>query len=1370
MNLTADNHDASLVAEEGEPENSEALSALSLEFSTLPPDYQNVLRLAQERYGIQIRPLQALKGGRTAARLYLVSVCEPVRHLVLKLDRVNPLTDNDEWTRHRLAANLAPTEFVRQHMAGLAYDLVAADGALALFYTIAGQSLTDFRPAASYERKQQLTAIFGVTNEVLLNKWNRAAAFEQVVHPQKLLLRWLGYRIGPEGHIGPFLEEVCHIRADTPGLLIQGNIYPNPLAYARNLELWHGARAIDIIAGFQHGDLNLGNILVKFAENDPRPEGYYLIDFSLFQAERPLFYDQTYLEMAYLLRELARMPIADWVAWVTCLAEQDVPDQDQAPVALAGACSVVAAGRRAFNRWLKATHPSLYDDLWAQYRLAAVAAGLNYCNKPLMPVQERLAGLIFAAVHLKRACSQFGARQPAEIAHLGISSLQASAALSPARSLPLPPSGAHNLPLPPTPLIGREREVKGVRDALLHDDVRLLTLTGAGGTGKTRLALEVAAQLPGNFGHGVFFVSLAEISEPQLVLAKIAQALDVREGGMQALLETVKAYLRGRQLLLLLDNFEHVLGAAPLIAELLATAPRLKVLVTSRALLNLPGEHSFPVPALALPNQLERLTLDGLREVEAIRLFVERARAVNAHFALTEENAAAVAEICRRLDGLPLALELAAARARHLTAEEIAARLDDRFRLLVDGSRAALLRQQTLRALIDWSHDLLADGERALFRRLSLFAGGWTLAAAEAVAAGRGIEAGNVLDLLAVLVDQSLVLVAPAQGRNRYWMLETLQQYAQARLEESSEREVFAQRHAEYFMKMAAEAYGALWGAEQGQWLDRLETEHDNLRAALAWMARDAERAEMLLQLAGTLWRFWDVRGYISEGRSWLEQALALNTDSSTYLRANGLRGAGMLARRQGDFARARAMHEQSLALFQELGFTVSAARALDALGEIAQAQGDFGRALELHRESLRLRFENDDEEGIAISLAQLGRIARARGRYQLAEDLLAESVELHRKRGDQLDAAFSLNNLGLVASLLCEYERAIALFEEALAIYRALNDKIGISDALQNLGNVAKDRGHMQEAKTIYEECLSLKEALGNRRGIARVLSELAEVALCQGEYARAEELAGRSLALFRELDARAGIMIGTLAQAFVSHYWGAHDRASSLARTALALATDLGMPRGVAYARAALGLEAYAEGQLQEAEGEFQQALAGFREVDDRRNVAYTMVNLARTLYRKGDYPGASRLLEESLSISRELDIRWSLAYALEIMGLLQRSQGNSGTALELFQESLHLSYGQGNRQGIANCLGALAGIAGTTGQPIQAARLFAAADRLRKATGVGLAEIDRQEMEHYLAPVRDQLDSSTIASAWSAGYELTIEQAIAEASRLE
>lgn len=922
-----------------------------------------------------------------------------------------------------------------------------------------------------------------------------------------------------------------------------------------------------------------------------------------------------------------------------------------------------------------------------------------------------------------------------------------------------------NLPNELNQFVGRAQQIASLTCLFQEDDARLVTLTGPGGVGKTRLSLKIASKMVDQFEHGVWQVEFASLTDSSLITRYVANVFGLREERDLPLDQILLDYLSDKDLLLVMDNCEHIINeVAQLVEAILCRAPKVRILATSREPLGLFGEHIRDISPLSIPPLQDQLEIEQLTDYEAVSLFVERAKAVAPDFDLSEQNAAVVAEICARLDGIPLAIELAAARVRVLAVEEIAARLDDRFRLL-SGNPRALPRQQTLKALIDWSYDLLKEKERVLLRRLSVFSGGWTLQAIEEVCSDESIEAHEMLDLLTCLVDKSLV-IAKFNGKDkRYQFLDTIFKYSQARLVEHNENDEFANRHAEYFTAMVKASYGKLWGPNQADTLDILDAELDNLRTALAWMANAPGDEESMLRMAGSLWRFWEIRGYISEGRGWLERALEKNSEASTYLRANGLRGAGNLARQQGDYEQAKLMHEQSLALFREMGdeYTLWTARELDVLGEIAQYQGDYDLATDLHSESLTLRYEIGDKEGIAVSLGQLGVIALDRGRNQLARELLEESLRLNRELGDKLYTALSLNNLGFVAYHLCEYRHAISLFEEAVSIYRELNDRPGISNTLLNLGNVLKDQGEFKLAKSYYSECLVIKNEIGDKRGIARATTALAEVVFLQGNYLRAAELAEQSLSLSRDLSFKRGVIVSLILMAYIAHYQGDYDGAYSLAEESLTLSTGLEYPRAMAYAKEVFGLSAYAGGELVTAKELLQEALDLFQKINDKRSAALSMINLARTAYRQGDHASAMGYLDESLSIARELETQWILGFVLEIMGLLQRSEGNYGRALELFQESLRISVEQGNQQGIANCLGALAGLAVMTGQPKRAARWFAAADKLRQWMGARMGEDDQREYERCLNKLRDQLDEGTFQTLWSEGYSMTTEQVI-------
>jgi non-specific serine/threonine protein kinase len=550
----------------------------------------------------------------------------------------------------------------------------------------------------------------------------------------------------------------------------------------------------------------------------------------------------------------------------------------------------------------------------------------------------------------------------------------------------------HNLPSALTSFIGRGREMLKIKDLL--NSSRLLTLAGIGGCGKTRLALQVAGDLVEEYSDGVWLVELAALSDPKLVPQALASTLGVREQAGRPLMETLADHLQAKCLLLVLDNCEHLLAACAQLADaLLRRSPHLRILATSRETLGITGEVNFPVPPMARPDQDQLPPLKQLAEHEAVRLFVERALSSQPHFALTDQNAPVVVQICHRLDGLPLAIELAAAQVKVLSAEQIAQRLDERFRLLTGGSRTALPRQQTLQGTMDWSWELLAQPEQVMFRRLSVFAGGFALEAAEAVCAGEGIEKSEVLGQLTSLVETSLVIFGGRDGEVSYTLLETVQQYAGDKLRESREMDHLQVRHLAFFLQLAERAEAELTGPDQKAWFDQLEVEHDNLRAALNWSTRAEGDAETALRLAGALGRFWEVRGYFAEGRDALGRALAGTEQLRSGLRVKALWWAGALAHRQGDYEQAKKLSTESLQLSRELGDKRCIALSLNSLGIVTCDQGDFTEAQRFHEESLALRRELGDKGGIASSLNNLGTIARDQGDFTEAQRFHEESL-----------------------------------------------------------------------------------------------------------------------------------------------------------------------------------------------------------------------------------------------------------------------------------------------------------------------------------------------------------------------------------------
>src|SRR5215216_4477901 len=554
----------------------------------------------------------------------------------------------------------------------------------------------------------------------------------------------------------------------------------------------------------------------------------------------------------------------------------------------------------------------------------------------------------------------------------------------------------NNLPLQPTPLVGREKEVAEVRDLVRGDEIRLLTLTGPGGTGKTRLALQAAADLLDDFPDGTFFAPLATLSEAELFLSAVAEALGVREIGEQPLDESLKDYLHDRRLLLLLDNFEQVLGAVPNITGLLARASGLKVLATSRAPLGLYGEHVFLVPPLALPDLKRPPPRERLTPYDAVGPFVERAQAVKPEFKVTNESAPAVAEICVRLDGLPLAIELAAARVTMLLPKAMLQRLSSRLKLLTGGARDLPKRQRTLKATIELSYALLDEGEQLLFGRLAVFSGGRILEAIEAICDAEGDLPVDAFEGGSSLVDKSLL--RQEEGPNeepRFVMLETVHEFAREKLQGSGEAEEIRRTHAEYFLTLAEEAYPELKGANQLQWLERLEAEHDNIRAALSW-ALERKEAEVALRLGGALWWFWSVRGYRSEGRRWLEESLAIEGRVSPEVRAMALAGTGVLALDQGDLDRAKEACEEGLELLAHEVKEASEAKLnlLVWLGWVAWRREEHGQATELFEEGLALSREIRDIWWIATSLSNLAVVSYSQGDYERATELYEESMD----------------------------------------------------------------------------------------------------------------------------------------------------------------------------------------------------------------------------------------------------------------------------------------------------------------------------------------------------------------------------------------
>lgn len=634
-----------------------------------------------------------------------------------------------------------------------------------------------------------------------------------------------------------------------------------------------------------------------------------------------------------------------------------------------------------------------------------------------------------------------------------------------------------NIPFPRNPLIGREQELETACDILMRDDAALVTLTGPGGCGKSRLGLQVAINLRDRFADGVYLVILEVISEPEMVIPTIARTLGVTEtAGGSSLSESLRQFLRQKQALLVLDNFEQVLDASPKIADLLEACPSIKILVTSRAPLRLRAERELPVPPLSLPPTTPGPHPQPLSQYAAVQLFIQRAQAVRPDFQITNENAPAVAEICHRLDGLPLAIELASSRIRMSSPEALLKRLEQSFDVLGEGTRDLPERQRTLHSAIDWSYGLLGDDEKRMLRRLSVFVGGWTFEAADAVCNTPDEGRINILDGLERLIDLNLIKPArEVKGDLRFGILETIREFSMQRLLESGEEDEVRGRQAQYYLALVEQAEPELRGFSQERWVGRLETELSNIRAVLAWCLHND--CDLGLKLCGAIWRYWETHSLIGEGRGWLEEFLA-QSKHATETRGKALIAAAACAIYLGDFAAARSHVDEALVIYSDLNDKQGSARAMNELGLVALYQGD----------------------------------------YHAAREILQESLEIKRELGNNSMIANALNNLGLVADYQGDFTSAYALHEESLALFSALEDKSGMAMAIGNLGHVAQHLGRFQEALQRQIESLRLFQDIGDIDGLAECFERLAYLSNANADFRTAAQWFGVADVLRKE------------------------------------------------------------------------------------------------------------------------------------------------------------------------------------------------------------------------------------------------------------
>lgn len=958
-----------------------------------------------------------------------------------------------------------------------------------------------------------------------------------------------------------------------------------------------------------------------------------------------------------------------------------------------------------------------------------------------------------------------------------------------------------------TGLVGREKEIASASALLQRQDVRLLTITGPGGVGKTSLALHVTLAVTEHFSAGVYRVSLSPLKDPELVIPAIAQELGLAEDGEEPLLQRVKTYLREKKLLLLLDNFEQVSGASLALTELLSSCHDLKIIVTSREILHIRIEHVFVLSPLALPDLKNLPDFDQISCYASIALFVQRARTVKPDFHLTPANASAIALICTRLDGLPLAIELAAARIKFLPLHSLLARLEHRLNILTDGARDLPRRQQTLRNTLSWSYDLLSPEEQLIFRLLSIFVRGCTLESVEYVYSALYKSATNVLPVIASLVDKSLIqlLEQPAHGEMRLAMLETVREYGQECLIRCNEANTVAMVHAQYYVNLVEKAELELRKEQQAEWLERLEQEYDDLRAALGWFLV-RERPEMALRFCAALCPFWLITDRSHEGYQWMKKALALDQPElvAADLQARALLAAGTLASSQGEHrqstdywqrglelykqlddqqgmarvlhklagnyarhspAKAYMFYQKSLALAREEENLATTIDVLISLADETASFGDFARAREFFTEAVALARVLGDKRSIAYGLRGLGHIAIRLGAYAEAHTLLNESLALYRDMKDNVGTAFVLISLGIATLFQGDYKIAQALIDKSALTSQEMGNRHKVANYLSLLGEVAlhSQRDESLLAHPLLKESMAMLKETSNEEGIASKLFTLGCLEYVQGIFPAAIQLLEESLALFtrQENHVMAAASLSKLGHVYAR--LGKYQRARALMEQSLNLTREIGARWIMSFRLSHLGLVLLNEGDHSRARVLMEEGVAVARETEDRRYIADALGVMGLLHLHEGDYPAALTCLEESLALAKEVEDSSSMAYRLADLGLLAIYQGQMEKARPLIEESLALSMQMNHQWFIASCLERLGEVVVAENQALWAAQLWGAAAAIRTALATPIPPIERAPYEAAVEAAHLQLGEELFATSWETGLSLNARQAI-------
>ncbi len=770
----------------------------------------------------------------------------------------------------------------------------------------------------------------------------------------------------------------------------------------------------------------------------------------------------------------------------------------------------------------------------------------------------------------------------------------------------------NNLPVQLTSYIGMKDVISRARELL--SKINLLTLLGSGGSGKTRLALQIGADMIDEFSNGVFIIELAPVSDPTLILQTFMNSLSVKEEAGRNPIDTLNDFLSGKDMLIILDNCEHLVEECALFTEMiLKSHPKLKIIATSREALNCSGEQKYKVPSLSVPDTDTNLSPEQLTQFDSVRLFIERALSVNLNFRINENNAPALAEICHRLDGIPLAIELAAARTKVMSVEKIHARLDDRFNLLTGGKRTSLPRQQTLKALIDWSYDLLSDKEKLLWSRMSVFSGGFDLESAEEICHDEELDRIDILDLLHSLADKSVIVYE--ESSERFRMLDTIKQYGYDKLKNANEYYKISGNHLNHFLNFSETAEPHLIGSESQTWSGNLEKERGNIETALIRSLPYPED-ERGIRLAGSMGLFWRLRCHYSEGRKWLETFVNNSVNPSKHSLAKAHMRLGTCLQFQGEIDSAIKHCETAAEIYKELNDMKGITESLSSMAIMRSELGDYDLARKIYEECFEIVGEKGDKSKIAYLLNDLGSSLLETGNYQKAAEMFEESADMQRKAGDKRGIAYSLYNLGSIALEQSEFDRGKKIFDECIAIFRELEDKRGVAYSLISLGNIASHTGDLKRSREFIEESISIFRSLGDKRGLTFSLCSLADAKLNFGDQSNVMELLEESLSIGREAEIKPAVAYSLMCMGNARLDMGEIDKAEKLFEESLKLSKEIGHKPGVAFNLNYLGIVAMQKGDIKLSAILFKESFQINKETNQRKELISNILGIAEVL----------------------------------------------------------------------------------------------------------------------------------------------------------